>query len=198
VTYETIKGAPFIGSIEHIDKSAEILATIDPQTPEQLQELLITYSIPESLAWFIFQNQTFQNQPPTLFNKRHPRTVALDTRDLLGYKDGPIFDAKYHYDPWNGSNYVYIFSQPDHQIRRQFHMRIPLRNNLDLDTKQMLEAFSYIEDEQTKTPVSMRSFRTSHPYYEHEHDPSVFVESLQEAAKGFDKFLEIRDNFYNL
>lgn len=122
----------------------------------------------------------------------------MDTRDLDGYNGGPIFDAKYHYDPWNHNNFVYIFSQPDHQVRKQFHMRVPLLNSLDLDTKRMLEAFSYIEDEQTKTPIDLKSFRTSEAFYEHEHDTSVFIESLQEAAKGFDKFLEVRDNFYSL
>jgi hypothetical protein len=187
-----LPGAPFIGSIDHINKSAEIIATIRPQSPEHLQEILNSYSIPESLAYFIFQNRTFQNQTPNLFERRDPKTATLDTRDLSGYDNGPVFDAKFHYDPATGNNFVYLFSQPDPEVKRYFQLRIPLQNSLDLDPDQPLEALSYLDD--NHKPVDIRSFRTSDPFYEHEHDPSVFIDTLQEAAKGFESFLDIRDN----
>src|SRR5438270_5569364 len=127
--FEMMHSAPQLGSVEHIKCSAELLAELDLRTTHELQAFLLMYNVPESLAYYIFQNQT--PKPPGIDRSK---TAALDTRDLPGYrKTSPIFSAEFQFDPFNDNNYVYIYGRPlpfeSTPYNYAYTMRIQLENS---------------------------------------------------------------------
>ncbi len=175
--------SPRIGTIDHLEAATQIVTESSVSTVRQLQEVLQTNDIPESLAYFIFQYQVRETRRYWTPEK----TAVIDTRGLSGYEPHwPDVHAEYHYDPLLFRNYIRAYGYGH-------HMHISLTDGLELDTSAPLEAHTYFGN--TPEATNVRSFRSSvtDPRYDAVRDPSLFVDVLQKTVEDFKRYLHLRD-----
>jgi len=186
LSYEQTAGR--LGTIEHIRNCAELAAEIQIETSEDLKDFLQREYLPESIAYFIFDNKT----PETQIFKMRPRTAVIDTRALSYYHGDSLLKAEYNYEPLRDNNYVSVFGSPRYQVesdtRMTYRLSFRLQNNLELNTQNAIEAYTHKGS--TNTPIEFAIYR-SHAFaeYKQEHDPQVFIGALGHMAADFSQYL---------
>lgn len=186
--YEVITGAPQLGSIEHIKQAAETLESLSLRSPDELLHYLAIYSVPESLAYFIFQNQT-----PKRWESG--KTVTMDTREVYNYNPSAVqIDGRYHYDPYQDNNSVFLYVRPlpkDEPVYNQaYQVRFSLKNNLYPSLP--VEALAYRGDIGGEGVIDPRIFRSQASSSYGENEVAVFVDVMQKVAQGLEQFTHSR------
>jgi hypothetical protein len=182
--YESLAGAPPIGSVEHIQACAEAARNTSFASVAELQDFLNDYWVPDSIGHFISLNQTHK--------KGQPHTpIKLDTRDRFGYSSGPVLDAEYQYDPGQDNSYIFVFGKPYPAQDYNFLMRMYLDKAHNIDRRMPLEAHIYHGKRSEPGHYSYLYRSQAGPEYG-EDESWVFANVLNQVAESFDRFIKVR------
>jgi hypothetical protein len=182
--YESLPGAPPIGSVEHIQASAETLRNMNIAGVAQLQDFLTDYWVPDSIGHFISLNQTHKKGRPDI-------PIKLDTRDRFGYSAGPVLDAEYNFDPVQGNSYIFVFGRPYPAQDYSFLMRMYLDQSHNIDRRMPLEAHIYHGERDASDRYTYLYRSQAKPEYG-EDSAWVFANVLGQVAESFDRFIKVR------
>lgn len=182
--YESLPGAPPLGTVEHIQATANIIRNLDIGSVEELQDILTDYWVPDSIGHFISLNQTHKKG-------QSERPIKLDTRDRFGYSAGPVLDAEYNYDPRKDNSYIFIFGRPYPAQDYSFLMRMYLDSGHNIDRRMPLEAHIYHNGPNAAGHYSYLYRSQAKPEYG-EDSIWVFANVLNQVAESFDRFIKVR------
>lgn len=197
--FERTNHFPPLGSLEHLEFALGRLDTLSLWDKSQVAPMLEMFQLPESLAKFIFENQSSQYLKPKLSNIPD-KTATIDTRHIAGYSSEPFINAEFNYDPFRDSNYVSILGRRrfayDSDIILSYYLRMGLKNNQDLDRKCPIEA-QITASNPVKANLLFRTTakedkKARHSY--NETNPKIFIGTLGEVVNGFKEFVAIRDS----